>query len=111
MVCFVPEMDAPLPAPRSTGWTDEQGRYQLTCDNPAKPGALVGAHRVFVLDPEAFEELGGGIPGIPEERPAARAPRRKARFQFDMKYMLPGATPLRAEVKAPGPQTIDFNVK
>jgi hypothetical protein len=108
MVCFVPEGDSLPPAPRATGWTDDQGRDQLMCDNPAKPGALVGAHRVFVLDPEAFDEVGGGGP---EERPATQTPRKKARLQFDMKYMMPGATPLRAEVKTPGPQTIDLDVK
>ena len=32
-------------------------------------------------------------------------------MQFDVKYLMPGQTPLRVEVQAPGPQTIDLNVE
>jgi hypothetical protein len=33
--------------PSSTGFTDAQGRYKLTCENK-KPGAVIGKHRVVV---------------------------------------------------------------
>src|SRR5262245_63437214 len=68
MVCFIPDAEAGTPGPRSTGWTDEQGRYRLTCDKPYQPGAVVGKHRVIVLDPEVFGDTpGGGLPGPAQE--------------------------------------------
>src|SRR5580700_6719828 len=30
--------------PTSTGFTDDQGHYQLTCERPPAPGAVVGWH-------------------------------------------------------------------
>src|SRR5438128_12131871 len=46
MVEFNP--DAPTGV-RSTGTTDEHGRYELVCDDQ-QPGALVGPHRVVLHD-------------------------------------------------------------
>ena len=63
LVSFVPDAAAGTPGPRSTGWTDAQGHYRLTCDEPRKPGAVVGKHCVTVLDPEAVEE-GPLMPGV-----------------------------------------------
>jgi hypothetical protein len=115
LVCFVPDAGAGTPGPRSTGWTDEQGRYQLVCDTPPKPGAVVGQHCVVVFDPEAFDELvpadGPGVLGGGAERPAPRRDRKPKRLQFALKYMMPMQTPLRVEVQAPGPQTIDLEIK
>src|SRR5580658_9129411 len=46
--------------PSSMGVTDDQGHYQLTCEVPREPGALVAAHRVTILDPDQFDDMGGG---------------------------------------------------
>jgi hypothetical protein len=35
--------------PRSSGVTDSNGRYTLTCDD-GRPGAVVGPHRVVAVD-------------------------------------------------------------
>ena len=111
MVCFVPDPgEAGTPCPRSTGWTDAAGRYQLTCDTPRKPGAVPGTHRVVVFDPDAFDDGpggGGGGPPVPLP-PGGKKPKR---LQFDVKYIMPGQTPLRADVGAASPQTIDLNVE
>jgi hypothetical protein len=114
MVCFVPDAEAGTPGPRSTGWTDEQGHYRLKCDTPYKPGAVAGKHRVVVFDPDAFDEgpPGAGAPDPAKEAARAQPKGRKPkRMQFALKYMMPTQTPLRAEVRMPGPQTIDLNVE
>jgi hypothetical protein len=95
IVSFNPDAEAGTPGPRSTAWTDETGHYRLTCDRPAKPGAVAGKHRVTVLDPEAFYD-----PSATEQKP----------WKYDMKYIQMSQTPLRAEVQTPGPQTIDLNI-
>ena len=112
MVCFVPDAEAGTPGPRSTGWTDETGHYRLTCDKPYKLGAVEGKHRVIVLDPEAFDDP-PGMPDTPGPEAAAEPPkgRKPKQMQFALKYFMPSETPLRADVQAPGPQTIDFNVE
>jgi hypothetical protein len=97
MVCFVPDAEAGTAGPRSTGWTDEKGHYQLARDRPYKPGVVAGKHRVTVLDPVAFEGRKGA--------------RKAKRMQFDFKYTMPAQTPLRADVQSPGPQTIDLNIQ
>ena len=112
MVCFVPDAEAGTPGPRSTGWTDEKGHYRLTCDRPIKPGAVEGKHRVIVIDPEAFDDPPDMV-GLPGPVAVAAPPkgRKPKQMQFALKYIMPSQTPLRADVQAPGPQTIDFNVE
>jgi hypothetical protein len=44
-VDFLPENAGP----RSSGVTDSNGRYTLTCDD-GRPGAVVGMHRVVAVD-------------------------------------------------------------
>jgi hypothetical protein len=48
MVQFVPEVGGGATAPSSSGVTDDQGRFKLTHDGQ-KPGAVVGKHRVVVV--------------------------------------------------------------
>jgi hypothetical protein len=112
MVCFVPDAEAGTPGPRSTGWTDEKGYYRLMCDKPYQPGAVEGKHRVIVLDPEAFDGPPGtvGVPG-PEVAMTPPKGRKPKQMQFALKYLMPSETPLRVDVQAPGPQTIDLNVE
>jgi hypothetical protein len=112
MICFVPDADSGTLGPRSTGWTNEVGRYRLTCDRPRKAGAVVGKHRVIVLDPEAFDAAPPmlALPDDPGKVPRAPLNVKRKRMQFAVRYMMPGSTPLLAEVRSSGPQVIDLNV-
>lgn len=108
MVYFVPDAQEGCLCPPSSGWTDDEGHYQLTCQAPPRPGAVVGIHHVTILDPDSFDE----VPGSPEERASEKRKKRKPRKdQIEMKYMMPSQTPLLTEVHPGGPQVIDFNVK
>lgn len=109
IVCFVPDAEAGTLGPRSTGWTDEQGHFRLTCDKPYKPGAVEGKHRVILLDPKAFNR-GAGMSG-PKTAAASPEDRKPKKLQFAFKYVMASETPLRADVHGPGPQTIDLNVE
>jgi len=93
---FLPEGNGP----RSIGATDEQGRYVLTCADQRK-GALVGRHRVVVLDLKVYEQiLGKG--GRDNETPAKAS-------RVPMRYTEAGRTPLKKEVQA-GTNVIDLEV-
>ena len=48
-VIFYP--DGPQAGPRSTGFTDEDGRYRLQTDTGGD-GAVIGPHRVCLIPPE-----------------------------------------------------------
>ena len=41
----------------STGVTDDQGRFTLTCLFKNEPGAVAGKHRVVVTDPPPSREM------------------------------------------------------
>ncbi len=85
LVQFVPDVDPKVQAPSSSGYTDEKGHFQLTCDNQ-KPGAVIGKHNVVVLPGRG----GGGGQGE-EGRRTAYVPAA---------YTLAATTPLPVEVKA-----------
>src|SRR5262245_56786821 len=55
-VVFMADFDAGMQGPRSTGTTDEAGHYRLRTDN-GDEGAVVGKHRVLLLDFEAEGKL------------------------------------------------------
>jgi hypothetical protein len=106
---------------------------------PYKPGAVLGKHRIIVLFPESFDELpepqrrllereGGAAmsasraPQRPEQQqkvldPAGEDLRSQAMrwkpkpMPFGSKYTSLAQTPLRAELRAPGPQTVDLNLE
>jgi hypothetical protein len=97
LVSFLPEVADGNYGRRSSGMTDENGRYQLTCDdvkNP-RPGAAVGWHLIVVNDPE-MENLDN--------------PARFRRPQIPLHYQAAIQTPLRREVKFRDPQTIDIDI-
>jgi hypothetical protein len=77
----------------SLGVSDAQGRYVLTCDN-GQPGAMVGRHKVTVIDKDLEEG--------PE---VSKGPPRQSRIP--RKYMTATSSPLEIEVK-PGKQTIEL---
>jgi len=90
LVHFLPE---PTPenqsAPDSEAVTDTAGRYRLQCGRFQSDGAVVGPHRVVLLDREV-RPRGDGKP-----TPA----------RFPVRYSQPNTTPLRYTVN-PGTQSI-----
>jgi hypothetical protein len=95
-VVFLADSDAGTVGPRASGVTDAAGHYRLRTDN-GDDGAVVGKHRVCVIDWQATPET------PPEQK---RVPPGYERFL---------ETPLRAEVRpvASGDsrlQAIDFQV-
>jgi hypothetical protein len=95
VVQFLPDPEKDTRGPESSATTDENGHYTLTCAN-SRPGAVVGWHRVIVIDPD-------------EERPAQGQSRKKEPRVIQV-YTSPASTPLRHEVK-PGGQTINLDLK
>jgi hypothetical protein len=62
---FHPDATAGTTGPSSSGETDDQGNFQLSCatDSGVKEGAIVGQHRVVLQDLRLAEsETGRGIP-------------------------------------------------
>src|SRR5689334_22974691 len=53
---FVPDLEDFGAQLNSTGVTDDQGRFTLTCMLKNEPGAVVGKHRVLVTDPPLAPE-------------------------------------------------------
>jgi hypothetical protein len=109
-VVFLPDTDTV--GPRSTGLTDAAGHYRLRTGN-GDDGAVVGKHRILVLDLEA---------ATGRRRPAreAQLPKIAKRLEEQRKtaggaprvppsYGRFNETPLRAEFQ-PIPQTFDFDL-
>jgi hypothetical protein len=92
-VQFLPDPGKGTAGPRSTGTTDEQGRFHLVCDNQRK-GAVVGHHRVLVVDLKQWE-------GIRPGREDANKPLKPSRVPS--RYTDATATPLQVEIKPGGP--------
>jgi hypothetical protein len=93
--------------PVSSGPTDSAGHYHLRTEQGVD-GALVGRHRVCILETAALMQRSGGRNGrgkqlpkdLTEPGPSAVSPGYARREQ----------TPLRAEVR-PGEQVLDFDLK
>jgi hypothetical protein len=96
-VQFIPDIDKSTNGPASSAITDEQGRFTLELKEDggasARPGAVVGHHRVVLSDLQlAASATGQGVP-----------------IRLKPEYSLPGSTPLKQEVK-PEKQTIEIKV-
>ena len=109
-VLFLPDPEAGTWGPPSSGYTDEQGRYQLAT-NKGQRGAVVGTHRVCLRDlttlptPPLLDAEGNATRAGPQGAKAAPKVSR-----VPAAYSSSQHTPLRAiEVKAGG-QTLDFEV-
>lgn len=91
--------------PRSTGQTDESGQFTLTLDVPKAPkGAIVGAHKVVLLDlwptkDDKLSESGAWI-----DNSNGKLPR------IDSKYYDVSTSPLTADIKAGEVNQIEFKV-
>ena len=99
LVRFLPEADAGATVPESSGFTDQNGHFQLTHDRQ-KPGAAVGKHRVIVL-----QGRGGVNPDDPQAPPVPPPPGPKV----PPVYTLAGKTPLLVDVTA-GRHDYDLSV-
>jgi hypothetical protein len=113
-VIFYPE--GAQGGPRSTGFTDEVGRYRLQTD-AGSDGAVIGPHRVCLVPvpPESPDSTiaspQGPKPGGKAPPPARRSPEERAANAPTVpgQFMRPHETPLRADVGAAA-QTLDFQV-
>lgn len=95
-VRFVPDPDQGMSGESSTAYTDEQGRYELAFGREAEiPGAVVGWHRVMIVDIKSENYRGPG------GQPPVRVP---------LAMRTTSDTPLVYEVK-PGEQTIDITIE
>jgi hypothetical protein len=56
-VAFVPMLDQFGPEANSTGVTDANGQFSLTCAYNAQPGAVIGKHVVLVGEPPLPTEM------------------------------------------------------
>lgn len=100
IVTFYPDVETIESPPYSRGTTDEAGVYQLeVATAEPKPGAVVGKSRVVVSWPPDTRD---GPPRDPDAKPRPTIP---------LPYLSASDTPLRVEVKAGGPQTIDLPLK
>jgi hypothetical protein len=110
LVTFIPNSNENTVGPNSTAVTDENGHYQLVCDDSARrPGAVIGAHRVTLIDMDAVS-IPSRAHGPPGGKPQAMSKAKgKAKPRVAARYMDWVATPLKEQVK-PGSQTIDLKV-
>jgi hypothetical protein len=95
VVIFTPEPGQPEAGTISTGRTDREGHYTLSYrGEPQREGAVMGVHRVVLIDPRMENQ----------RDPAAPPPRR-----IPARYRSAGTTPLRHEVSLGNPP-IDIQV-
>jgi hypothetical protein len=109
LVVFLSESVEDVQSARSSGVTDEQGRYRLRSDD-LRDGAAVGSHRVIVEDLSVASGVHRRDHGeVDAEHPEviSRPPVRRSRVPDT--YGSTARTPLRREV-APGHQVIDLEL-
>jgi hypothetical protein len=107
-VQFLPDVEKGTTGPRSTAMTDDEGRYALVFDDD-QPGAVVGYHRVLLLeigdDPDRDRKAAENR----KDRKARPKQKPSGSVLIPDKYRRVATTPLKHEVQ-PGKQTIDFNL-
>jgi hypothetical protein len=79
-------------SPRSTGATDDAGQYTLTTDGTAKPGAVVGKHKVVLHDLNVYAAVG--------IRPKEDTNIREIPARFPNRYNDPHKSPVTVTVAA-----------
>jgi hypothetical protein len=123
-VTFIPDTNQNSFGPNSTGITDEDGHYELVCDDDdRRPGAVVGAHRITLIDLEAVT-LPARAHRPPGMRPEAQEKGRREppvgpdlsshsngvpKRRLPAVYMELAQTPLKKQVE-PGSQMINLEV-
>ena len=108
-VFFVADLDAGTQGPQSRGITDKDGHYRLRAGN-GDDGAVVGKHRVLVIDLEAAMKQRERAARGPQQKETARLPPEIVkRSQNELKTVVDAPrvppsygrfneTPLRAEI-------------
>jgi len=86
--------------PRSIGVTDKDGRFTLTSDSGRDPGAVVGPHKVVLVDLVPYAN-------VPVNMPREVEKVNLASVRFGRQFADPNRTPLQKEVAA-GKNTIDL---
>ena len=106
-VDFHPDPDMGNTGPGSSGTTDENGNFTLVCSQGAKPGAVVGHHRVIVTDLDVYGTVFVGRGDYRTEDP--KGPKEVPKFsRLPATYEKLASTPFKVEVKADmGPVTLD----
>jgi len=89
--------------PRSIGMTDADGRYSLTSDDGEHEGAVVGSHKVVLVDLIAY----GKVP-ITKPRDIEKINLKSARI--GPQFSNPNQTKLKKEVASGKENTIDLEV-
>jgi hypothetical protein len=100
-VDFVPDTEKGTRGPPSSGSTDEQGKFDLVCDD-GRGGAVIGFHRVIVKDIRS-------VPGPPNRAQGRNKGQGLLPSRISSVYTVATSTPLREEVKAE-PQTITLKL-
>lgn len=88
-VRFIPDPELGTQGFTAQGLTDSEGRYRLYSGHASRSGAVVGKHRVCVLDPHDPEASGKRVPPP---------------------YLRVNETPLRAVEVRVGEQTYDIDL-
>jgi hypothetical protein len=95
---FIPDVDQGTFGPVSSADTDAQGRFTLVLQEPggqSLPGAVVGAHRVVLIDLQLAESATGR--GVP--------------IRLKPDHSVASSTPLRQQVKdQAGKQTVEIRI-
>ena len=99
---FWPEGDGP----KSTGVTDEQGRYTLKSEDGRTTGAIVGQHRVILRDLDFYGDVFMG-------RKAENMPvlNKNAKERFAKTYGEVGSTDIKKSVARGQKNVFDLEVK
>jgi hypothetical protein len=86
--------------PRSIGMTDKDGRFTLTSDNGNDQGAVIGSHKVVLVDLAPYAK-------VPVNMPREVEKVNLASVRFGKQFADPNRTPLQKVVTA-GKNTIDL---
>jgi hypothetical protein len=97
---FWPEVSGP----RSIGVTDKDGRFTLRTDDGKRAGAVVGAHKVALVDLAIYEKV-----PVNMTRAVENMDLKSRRFAED--YASAARTPFKREVAAGGANDIALDVK
>ncbi|VTR92426.1 Putative secreted protein OS=Rhodopirellula sp. SWK7 GN=RRSWK_05138 PE=4 SV=1 [Gemmata massiliana] len=100
-VVFLPDPEQGTSGPRSSGYTDNTGRYRLTA--PGGDGAVAGTHRVAVRDLTMIRGpfTATGSPAISPAAPKTR---------FTETYLSSSTTPLKTVKVQPGRNVLNFEL-
>jgi hypothetical protein len=96
---FWPEVSGP----RSLGVTDKDGRFTLTSDDGKHPGAVVGSHKVVLVDLAPFAK-------VPVNMSRAVEDINLQSQRFGRQYADPTRTPLKKDVAGGRTNTIELAV-